>query len=255
MTRFALTIAASDPSGGAGIEADLKVFAHYRVFGLSAITGITVQGPEGIEKVISTPASDLARILEIILAKMKPKAVKIGALISGEQIKVVKRFLEKSRACAVLDPVLKSGSGFPLLEKKAWPQLFSLFPLVDLITPNLPEAEALSGVRIKDKNDMMLGIKRLAQKGAKGILLKGGHGEGPPEDIFWRGRKTRTFRKKRLSGRFHGSGCALASAAASGLALGLSLEKAVERAESYIDAALESSVEICGVKYLTHIFK
>jgi len=250
--KFALSIAASDPSGGAGIEADLKVFAGLRVFGLTAITGITVQGPKGVEKLIPTPKKEFLRILQIIKNQLKPSAVKIGALVSGEHLSAVKSFLKEIKARSVLDPILNSATGFSLLEEKAQSQLISLFPLVSLITPNLAEAEALSGIKLKTHSDLIKIAERLAEKGAKAILIKGGHLKAEPEDFFWSEGKIYRFKKKRIRAKFHGTGCALSSAIAGYLALGYTLKDAVAKAESYIERALLNSVKIGRVRYLTH---
>jgi len=252
MAKLALSIAASDPSAGAGIEQDLKVFAGHKVFGMSAITGITIQGPSGIQKIIPTPAPDFRRILEIFATELKPDAVKLGALVSSSHLRLARKFLEQTRAPAVLDPVLKSSTGFWLLEKSAVKEIFSLFPLVELITPNLPEAEMLTGMRVQTRDDMMLLTEKLLARGARAVLLKGGHLPSTPLDILWADGRTRTFRKPRLRGKFHGTGCALASAIASNLARGFNLEKSVEKAEAYIEKAMRSAIEIKGVKYLFH---
>ncbi len=254
MTRFALTIAASDPSGGAGIEADLKVFSALKVFGTSAITGITVQGPKGIERIVPTPASDLSRILEIMSKEINLDAVKVGALVNQENLRAARIFLEHTRAKSVLDPLLNSGTGHPLLQTSAWPELASLFPLGSIITPNIPEAEILSGIKIRGKAEMEQAGAALIEKGAKAVLIKGGHLEGDPEDFLFAGGKVRKFSKQRQAGKFHGTGCALSSAIAGYLALGSELEQAVEQAEGYIEKALAGAVALDGIKYLSHIF-
>jgi len=252
--KFALSIAASDPSGGAGIEADLKVFAGLRVFGLTAITALTVQGPKGVEKLIPTPPKEFARILKILKNDLKISAVKIGALVSAQHLNAVKFFLKEIKAHSVLDPILNSATGFPLLEEKAQSQLISLFSLVSLITPNLPEAEALSGIKLKASSDLIKIAERLAEKGAKAILIKGGHFKKAPEDFFWQGGNFYQFKKKRIKARFHGTGCALSSAIAGYLALGYNLKDAVAKAESYLEQALLNSVKIGKIRYLTHSF-
>ncbi len=249
-----LSIAASDPSGGAGIEADLKVFAQLGGFGLTAITGLTVQGPKGIEKIIPTPKEEFRRILEIHLTETKPDAVKIGALIDAEHIEAVKAFLFQVKIPAVLDPILLSSTGYELLEKSAWASLEGLFPLVSLITPNLMEAELLSGIKLQNEENRIQALKRLEQKGAGAILLKGGHLRGEPEDWLWQEGKLKKFQHQRISGEIHGTGCALSSAVAVYLAEGLALPEAVLRAEQYLEQALNSFLYFSGVKYLTHIF-
>jgi len=248
-----LSIAASDPSGGAGIEADLKVFAAHGVFGMSAVTGITVQGPKGIKKIIPTPLRDFSMILEIIAEQTPPDAVKVGALLSAGHVRAVRKFLLRRKIPTVLDPLLKSGRGFPLLARNAWKELVSLFELVELVTPNAPEAEMLAGVRIRTKRDAFKAMEILMLLGADAVLLKGGHLKGGPQDILWSEDDFQIFRKKRLAGPFHGTGCAISSAIAANLAKGLGLEQSVAKAEKYMDRALKFAVEINGVKYLTHV--
>jgi len=251
--KKALTIAASDPSGGAGIEADLKVFSRYRVFGMSAITAITVQGPKGVEKIIPTPIKDFSRILEIIASQMPLNAVKIGALASAGHIRAVEILLKRVRVPCVLDPVLKASEGSLLLEKKGWPKIFSLLPFLDLITPNIPEAEALLGMNIKSRADMVRALEIFSKKGARAILLKGGHLDGGPVDLLWRNGRVRAFPKQRMAGKFHGTGCALSSAVAAQLALGMGLEAAVAKSERYVQKCLRGAEIIGECKYLTHI--
>ncbi len=253
MTKIVLTIAASDPSGGAGIEADLKVFAALKVFGMSAITGITVQGPQGVERIVPTPGMELSRILEIMDSDVVLDAVKVGALVSKENLQIARIFLAHTRLPAVLDPLLNSSSGYPLLHKAAWQDLSLLFPLVALVTPNLFEAETLSGVKISGVAEMEKAAKILMDKGAPAVLLKGGHLAEAPQDLLFAGGKVRTFSRTRLPGKFHGLGCALSSAIAANLALGSGLEQAVEKAEIYIEQALGSAIEIGGLKYLSHL--
>ena len=245
-----MSIAASDPSGGAGIEQDLKVFAGHKLFGMSAITGITIQGPGGIQKIIPTPPDDFRRILKIFATELKPDAVKLGALVSSSHLRLARKFLEQTRAPAVLDPVLVSSTGFRLLEKSAFKEIFSLFPLVDLITPNLPEAEMLTDMRHQTRKELTLLIEKLLDRGARAVLLKGGHLPSALMDILWADGRMRIFRKRRLRGKFHGTGCALSSAIASNLARGLDLEKSIAKAEAYIEKAMSLAVEIRGVKYL-----
>jgi hydroxymethylpyrimidine/phosphomethylpyrimidine kinase len=251
--KFAITIAASDPSGGAGIEADLKVFGAHKVFGLTAITALTVQGPGGLEKIVPTPVKDFKRILSVIAGQMPLHAVKIGALASKAHIRAVKDFLERVRVPVVLDPLLKASRGNFLLLKKDWPELFSLFHSATLITPNIPEAASLLGLEIRDRAGMLLALERFAGKGASAVLIKGGHLEGEPIDLLWRDGRVTVFRKRRVAGKFHGTGCALSSAIAAQLALGLNLEKAVAKSEQYVQECLRGAEKIGDRKYLTHL--
>jgi len=253
MIKFALSIAASDPSGGAGMEADLKVFSAHKVFGMSAITAITVQGPKGVEKIIPTPIKDFSRILEIVASQMPLDVVKIGALASMGHIRAVEKFLKRARVPCVLDPVLKASAGSFLLAKKDWPVIFSLLPFLDLLTPNIPEAEELLNMKIKSRADMVRALEKFSEKGARAVLLKGGHLDGGPVDLLWRNHNVRAFPKKRIAGKFHGTGCALSSAVAAQLALGKDLEDAVAKSERYVQKCLCSAVRVGKRKYLTHL--
>lgn len=254
MTIVALTIAGSDPSGGAGIQADLRTFAALGVVGVSAITALTVQNSLGVQSVHPVPADVLAAQMEAILSDTKVQAVKIGMLGGAAQVRAVAAALRKySPPNVVLDPVLASTGGVPLLDDEGRKALLTeLMPLCDLITPNLSEAEALTGLTVHDLKTAQAAGEQLIQAGAKAVLIKGGHLLGKPDDflILPRGHEISPMGWYLLRGRrietphTHGTGCFLSSATAAYLAKGLRLEQAIVRAKMLLKFALSSPVVI-----------
>jgi hydroxymethylpyrimidine/phosphomethylpyrimidine kinase len=240
----AVTIAASDSSGGAGIQADLAVFAAHGVYGGSVVTAVTAQSTRGVVATEVLPAAFVARQLEAVLPDLAPRAVKVGALGNAAIVRAVARCLTRRRRFVgpgVLDPVLASKDGSPLLARSGIPALLrDLFPLCLLVTPNLPEAEALAGIAIRDEGDRRLAAGILADRGAAAVLVKGGHGRGPVvDDLLFDGRRFRGFRRARIPGRpLHGTGCALSAAIAANLALGGGLVDSVEEALHYLERAM-----------------
>lgn len=244
----AVTIAASDSSSGAGIQADLAVFAAHGVYGGCVVTAVTAQSTVGIDTTQIMPAALVARQLDAVLADLAPRAVKIGALGNASVVRAVARGLARHGRFVrnvVLDPVLVSKDGSPLFARAAVPALIlNLFPRCDLVTPNLPEAETLAGIPIRDESDRRLAAGILADRGAGAVLVKGGHGDGPVvDDLLFDGRRFRNFRHRRLAGPpLHGTGCALSSAIAANLALGAGLDEAVAAATRYLERAIAGAV-------------
>lgn len=226
-----LTIAGSDPSGGAGIQADLRVFAALGVAGLSAVTALTVQNSQGVLRVHPIAPGILAAQLDAVLTDSRPSAVKIGMLGGAAQVAVVADALRRFRPPnVVLDPVLASTGGVPLLDDAGRRLLLSdLLPLCDLVTPNLAEAETLAGLRAS---------------GVQAILEKGGHRDGTPTDILTTADGTRTeFAGQRIeTPHTHGTGCVLSAAIAANLALGREMTEAIERAKRLLSDALRAPV-------------
>lgn len=254
MTIVALTIAGSDPSGGAGIQADLRTFAALGVVGVSAITALTVQNSLGVQSVHPVPADVLAAQIDAVLSDTKVQAVKIGMLGGAAQVRAVAAALRKySPPNVVLDPVLASTGGVPLLDDEGRKALLTeLMPLCDLITPNLSEAEALTGLTVHDLKTAQAAGEQLIQAGAKAVLIKGGHLLGKPDDflILPRGHEISPTGLFLLQGRrietphTHGTGCVLSSATAAYLANGLRLERAIINAKMLLKFALSSPVVI-----------
>jgi hydroxymethylpyrimidine/phosphomethylpyrimidine kinase len=239
-----LTIAGSDSSGCSGVQADLKTFAALGVHGLSAITALTAQGMRGVTGIYPVAPAQLRAQLAAAFAGFRVGAVKIGMLGSSAAIEATAAALRGRRACPiVLDPVLLSSSGTALLPRRAWPLLRRmLLPLASVLTPNLAEAEALLGRRVRQPADMLPAAQDLLDSGAQAVLLKGGHAAGRRiRDVLVRadGGAPLEFVHARVAGGARGTGCTLASAIAAHLALGLELGEAVTRAERFLQAALQ----------------
>jgi hydroxymethylpyrimidine/phosphomethylpyrimidine kinase len=249
----ALSIAGSDSSGGAGIQADLRTFAALGIHGLSAITAITAQNSAQVRSVHRIPGAHLRNQLETLAAGFQIAAVKIGMLGSKAAIETVARFLREHPCPAVLDPVLMSSSGVRLLPASAIGALRSeLIPLVQVLTPNLPEAAALMP-RLESGTDARAMAQELLALGARSVLLKGGHAtQDPVCDYLAAEDRVRIFRHPRLPYAARGTGCTLASAIAAYLAHGRSISSAVEAAERYLQRALRAAyvAERAGVRLL-----
>ncbi|MCX7903405.1 MAG: bifunctional hydroxymethylpyrimidine kinase/phosphomethylpyrimidine kinase [Caloramator sp.] len=254
-----LTIAGSDSSGGAGIQADLKTFSAHFVYGMSVITSITAQNTKGILTAFDLPKEIIEMQIRAIYEDIDVDAVKIGMLSSRENIKTVANTLKYYKAKnIVLDPVMISKSGFKLLKDEAITTLIEdLLPICTIITPNIDEASLMAGIRIKNIEDMEKACKIIYEFGAENVLVKGGHLDGEPIDVLYDGREFTYFKGKRIkSQNTHGTGCTLSSAIASNLALGYSIADSVKRSKEYIQGAIENSFSIgCGVGPLDHFYR
>ena len=239
--RTALTIAGSDSSGGAGIQADLKTFAAHGVFGMSAITAITAQNTLGVSRVdVLDPAMVTAQI-DAVASDIGVNATKIGMLANAAIVSAVASAIRRHRLPhVVLDPVMIAKSGAKLLDDDAVRALASdLLPLADVITPNAPEAEALTGLRISTAADLRRAATRLVEMGARAAFVKGGHLDGPALDVIWDGRTATELLAERIDTRHtHGTGCTLSSAIAARLALGDDLLSAARAAKAYVTRAI-----------------
>ena len=232
-----MAIAGSDSSGGAGIQADLRAIAAHGLHGLSVITAVTAQTGRAVESVHLVPPRQILAQLDAVFADFDVAAVKIGMLGSVAAVDVVADFLNKIGVQrVVLDPVLVATSGTPLLPARGLARLRGrLIPLAELLTPNLPEAEALLGRRLRTDRDVRRAGDDLLALGAGAVLLKGGHGRGRVVcDYLFAGKSTTVFSHPRLPGSVRGTGCTLASAIAAGLASGLPLREAVARAQQFL---------------------
>ncbi|MGH9316121.1 MAG: bifunctional hydroxymethylpyrimidine kinase/phosphomethylpyrimidine kinase [Thermoanaerobaculia bacterium] len=238
----AVSIAMSDSGGGAGIQADLLTFAAHGVYGATVIVAATAQNTLEIRAVEALSTSILRRQIDAVFSDLRPWAVKIGALFDASRIRTVARALKRWGAKSiVLDPVMTAKTGRGLLSRAAVSSLKrDLLPLCDLVTPNLPEAEALAGIRIQSEGDRRLAARLIADLGPKAVLIKGGHGRGSRlRDLLFDGQAFITLTASRIATRAtHGTGCTLSSAIAANLALGRSLEESVERAIAYLRAGL-----------------
>ncbi len=238
----ALSIATSDSGGGAGIQADLLTFAAHGVHGTTALAAGTAQNSLGVWAIEIFSARFLAKQIDAVFADFHPSAVKIGMLFDAPRIRAVAAGLKRHRARnVVLDPVMVSKSGARLLSKAALESLRRhLLPLCDLVTPNLPEAEALAAIRVRSDADRRLAAGLIAELGARAVLIKGGHARGGTvRDLLFDGRFFTEFVAPRIRTRAtHGTGCTLSAAIAANLALGRDLEEAVLCAIQYLRAGL-----------------
>jgi hydroxymethylpyrimidine/phosphomethylpyrimidine kinase len=245
-TPIALTIAGSDSGGGAGIQADLKVFSALGVYGASVITALTAQNTREVRGILDADPDFIAQQIDTVFDDLSIDAVKIGMLSRPGVIEAVAdRLAAREARNIVLDPVMVAKSGDSLLQADAVDALRTrLLPLADLITPNLPEAAVLLGSEIEDGAREMAGAaEALLSLGAKAVLLKGGHAQGPESvDLYTDGNQRQDFRAPRIATRnTHGTGCSLSSAIAAFLARGKPMQEAVARAKDYVTAAIAAA--------------
>ena len=251
MPPIALTIAGSDPSGGAGMQADLKTFHQFGVYGEAVITLVTVQNSVRFSRVEGLGPDLVLEQLAAVLEDIPPGAAKTGALGSAEVVEAVARAAAGFRFPLVVDPVMIGKHGGPLLSGDAMRVLRErLIPLATLVTPNLPEAEALAGIAIRSLDDMRRAAARLHEMGARAVLIKGGHLEGDATDLLSDSAGFREFRAPRLETRHtHGTGCTYSAAITALLARGLGLGDAVAGAKRFIHEAIRTSPQLgrgCG---------
>ena len=249
MTAIALTIAGSDSSGGAGIQADLKTFSALEVYGASVITALTAQNTERVEGVHVVPPDFVLAQMRAVASDLEVDAIKIGMLATGPVIEAVAEGLKDYPGVpVVLDPVMIAASGDPLLDPEAVDALRSiLIPLATLITPNLAEAAALlAGSPARNEYEMGMQAWKLKEAGAQSVLIKGGHSEGPTAtDILFDGTEPISFEAPRAETRnTHGTGCTLSAAIAAELAKGASLPEAVASAKEFVTAAIFAADEL-----------
>lgn len=239
--RTAMTIAGSDSGGGAGIQADLKTFAALGVYGTSAITAITAQNTLGVTGVVELPPDIIAKQIDAIVSDIGADAVKTGMLSSSEIIETVAAKIEEhGLRTLVVDPVMVAKSGDPLLQESAVKTLRErLVPLALVITPNIPEAEVLTGRKIASEHDMREAAKAIHALGARNVVVKGGHAEGAATDYLYDGREFHVFTAERVPTKnTHGTGCTFASAIAARLAKGDDVVTAVSHAKTYLTEAI-----------------
>jgi hydroxymethylpyrimidine/phosphomethylpyrimidine kinase len=239
-----LSIAGSDPSGGAGVQADLKTFSALGCYGMAVVTALTAQNTTGVTRVFPIPPDVVAAQIDAIFSDIAVDAVKIGMLAEPAIAEVVARSLRRRGAKnIVLDPVLAATKGAALSEGGLPGAIIKhLLPLVDLVTPNLAEAAVLTGTTLaRDADEMTAQARALVQQGARAALVKGGHLPGDPADLLFANGEPRIFSGRRVATRHaHGTGCALASAIAANLAKGFPLVEAVAGAKTWLERALEA---------------
>ena len=245
--KIVLTIAGSDSGGGAGIQADIKTMTMNGVFATSAITALTAQNTTGVQGIYEVSPEFLGQQIDSVFADLRPDAVKIGMVASSGLIHVIAERLQKYRpAWLVADPVMVATSGARLIEEEAVETLCrELFPLADLLTPNIPEAQVLWGRAIRSVEEMEEGARTIGEKFSCAVLLKGGHAVNDANDLLYNGGELRWFYGKRIDNpNTHGTGCTLSSAIAANLAKGFSMEESVERAKAYISGALGAMLDL-----------
>jgi len=260
MPPVVLTIAGSDSGGGAGIQADLKTFSAFGVFGASVITALTAQNTLGVQGVHAVPPDFIALQLDSVCADLPVAAAKIGMLATSEVIEVVAEKAAQHRLPhLVLDPVMVAKSGDRLLAADARDALVRLlFPLAEVVTPNAEEAgDLLDGMRIENLEDMKKAARRLHALGARNVLLKGGHITDGAADVLFGGGAESVFEGRRVdTPHTHGTGCTLSSAVAAGLALGRPVAEAVREAKVFIQGAIERGLPLGGGRGpLNHMYR
>ncbi len=241
-----ITIAGSDSSGGAGIEADLKTFAALNTYGTCAITAVTIQDTQGVYGVHPIPGIDIQRQIEVVLGDAAVKSAKTGMLYTREAVEAVVRTLDKHRVPLVVDPIFRAGSGDLLIKKDAKTVLIKkLIPEALVVTPNIFEAEEISGIKIKNIDDMKKAGKIIAKLGNEAVIIKGGHLEGGTIiDFMHYSSKSKYYTKPRAEIKLHGTGCTFSAAITAFLAHGCNLIESVDNAELFMLDAVTYSLEV-----------
>ena len=245
--KTALTIAGSDSGGGAGIQADIKTMMANGVYAMSAITALTAQNTTKVADIMEVTPQFLAEQLDCIFTDIRPDAVKTGMVVSADLIRTIAGKLTEYQAeNIVVDPVMVSTSGARLISEEAIETLKEkLFPLATVITPNIPEAEVLTGMKIKSAEDMIKAAEQISKEYDCAVLCKGGHQLNDANDLLFANGSYHWFKGKRIDNpNTHGTGCTLSSAIASNLAKGYDLQTAVERAKEYISGALAAMLDL-----------
>lgn len=253
-----LTIAGSDSCGGAGIQADLKTMSALGIYGMSVITAVTAQNTVGVQDVMDVTPEIVEKQIRSIFDDIQVDAVKIGMVSNSKTISVIKKLLTEYKAKnIVLDPVMVSKSGYFLLKPEAQTAIKDLTSIADVVTPNIPEAEVLTELKIKNSSDMGKAAFKIKDLGAKSVLVKGGHRCNDANDVLLYDNKILSISGHRINTKnTHGTGCTLSSAIASYLAKGESIDKAVSLAKQYITKAIENSFSIgSGVGPVGHFIE
>lgn len=248
--KSVLTIAGSDSSGGAGIQADIKTIESYGLFATSAITAITAQNTKGVRSVQDIDPAVVAAQIDAVFEDIRPAAVKIGMVSSSAIIEIIADRLKAHGATnIVLDPVMVATSGARLIADDAICALKRyLLPIADVLTPNIPEAEVLAGMTIEDDGDVNAAACRISSLTSGAVLIKGGHRENAADDLLMEYRKAPVWlRSDRIvTVNTHGTGCTLSSAIASGLAQGNSIESAVRKGKAFVRGAMSTGLNLGG---------
>ena len=256
--RTALTIAGSDCSGGAGIQADLKTMTMNGLYAMSVLTALTAQNTTGVRSIMEVTPEFLKEQIDAVFEDIRPNAIKIGMVSSGQLIDMVaERLAHHEAENIVVDPVMVATSGSKLMADEALAVLKEkLLPLATVVTPNIPEAEILSGMKIKNEKDMIQAAQLISETYHCSVLCKGGHSINDANDLLYENGTYQWFYGKRIyNPNTHGTGCTLSSAIASNLAKGYELHEAVERAKEYIFGALSAMLDLgAGSGPMDHAF-
>ncbi|MCR5613843.1 bifunctional hydroxymethylpyrimidine kinase/phosphomethylpyrimidine kinase [Treponema sp.] len=245
--KVSMTIAGSDSSGGAGIQADIKTMTANGVYAMSAITALTAQNTTGVQGIMNVTADFLRQQIDSCITDIRPDSVKIGMVSQIELIKVIAERLKfYGIKNIVVDPVMVATSGAKLIDDNAIDILKSeLLPIATVCTPNIPEAEILSGMKISSADDMEKAARAINEKYSCAVLCKGGHNLNDANDLLYTGNKATWFNGKRIDNpNTHGTGCTLSSAIAANLAKGASLEESVKNAKDYLSRALAAMLDL-----------
>lgn len=245
--KTALTIAGTDSSGGAGVQADIKTMTANGVYAMSAITALTAQNTTGVQGIYEVSPAFLAQQLDSVFTDIRPDAVKIGMVSSTGLIEIIAQKLQEYAAeNIVVDPVMVATSGSRLISDDAIGALKErLLPLATVLTPNIPEAEVLSGMAIRTPDDMVAAARAISEQYHCAVLCKGGHQLNDANDLLWRDGTAKWFNGKRIDNpNTHGTGCTLSSAIASNLAKGYDLDTSVQKAKNYISGALGAMLDL-----------
>lgn len=256
--RNLLTIAGSDSCGGAGIQADLKAFSAHGVYGMSVITAVTAQNTQGVFAVQDINPEIIEAQIDAIFQDIEVHGVKIGMVSQIATIKAIASKIKQYKPTnVVVDPVMISKSGYDLLQPEAKVTLIEeLIPLADLITPNLPEAEAITKMTIETIEEMKVAAEKIHKMGVKNVLIKGGHLPDRAVDILFDGTEFTFYESKRIDTKnTHGTGCTLSSSIAANLGMGLDIKTALEASKDYITTAIEHSIDLGkGVGPTNHFY-
>lgn len=253
MTKTALTIAGSDPTGGAGLQADLRTFQAMRVYGLSIPAVLTAQNTEGVHCVHELQADFVSEQMDVLLRDIRPDAVKTGMLYAFDTVQVIARKVRQySLNKLVIDPVAVSSTGVRLVEEKGMDVIRNdLFPLATVITPNIYEAGVFAGTIIEDAEDMKGAAIKLKDFGPETVIITGGHLEHKAIDMLFDGKEFVFIENERLEGEFHGTGCVFSASLTAGLALGYNVKEAFIEAKEFTYSAMKSAISVGrGMKLL-----
>ncbi|MCL2293501.1 MAG: bifunctional hydroxymethylpyrimidine kinase/phosphomethylpyrimidine kinase [Spirochaetes bacterium] len=252
-----LSIAGSDCSGGAGIQADLKTFSAHGVFGMSVVTSVVAENTSRVIGIQDVTPDMIKQQIDAIFEDIEVDGVKIGMLSNAEiMTAIAEKLLEYKPDNIVVDPVMYAKNGSPLMESAAIDTLIEkVIPLAHLITPNIPEAEKIANMEIKNQQDMQDAALKINAMGSPNVLIKGGHATGDAIDILYDGKSFSYYKKERINTKnTHGTGCTYSSAITSNLALGLSMTEAISKAKEYVTTAIKYSLEIGKGNGPTHHF-